>query len=113
MSKVPSDMTEVELVTSYNATRDLSGLDDETIEPVQVRRNVTISVRLSQDKIGLLGELRVVVVAQVVRDAVRPILVVQHPSAHVHVLHHRCNAHVHAGQQQLDPASQPRQEWSQ
>jgi uncharacterized protein (DUF1778 family) len=57
MSRGSSDMTEAELATSYNETRDLSGFDAGTVEPVEVRRNVTISVRFSEDEIGQLREL--------------------------------------------------------
>ena len=56
MSKASKTMTEAELAKRYDETRDLSGFDGGTAEPVEVRRNVTISVRFSDEEIALLRE---------------------------------------------------------
>lgn len=56
MSKASKTMTEAELAKCYDETRDLSGFDGGTAEPVEVRRNVTISVRFSDEEIALLRE---------------------------------------------------------
>jgi predicted DNA binding CopG/RHH family protein len=47
-------MTEAELAEYYNETRDFSDFDESAAEPVEVRRNVTISVRFSQEEIEAL-----------------------------------------------------------
>ena len=41
---------------AYDETRDLSGFDEGLSEPVEVRRNVTISVRFSEDEIAALRD---------------------------------------------------------
>lgn len=46
-----AQMSERELAEYYNRTEDLSGFDEAAAEPVQVRRDVTISVRFSADEI--------------------------------------------------------------
>lgn len=56
MSKASQTMTEAELSKHYDETRDLSGFEDGTVESVEVRRNVTISVRFSDEEIALLRE---------------------------------------------------------
>lgn len=48
------NMTEAELADYYNKTEDVSGFDLSNPEPVTVRRNVTISVRFSEDEIAEL-----------------------------------------------------------
>ena len=54
MSKSTKERTEAELATQYEETRDLSGFEGGSVEPVEVRRNVTISVRFSDEEIALL-----------------------------------------------------------
>ena len=44
-------MSEAELAESYNRTEDLSAFDEGEEIPVKVKRNVTISVRFSEDEI--------------------------------------------------------------
>ena len=46
--------TEGELAEHYDRTRDLSDFDETVAQPVEVRRNVTISVRFSQREIEQL-----------------------------------------------------------
>jgi hypothetical protein len=43
--------TEGQLAEHYDRTRDLSDFDETVAEPVEVRRNVTISVRFSEREI--------------------------------------------------------------
>lgn len=50
------NMTEAELAECYNQTEDISGFDLEHPEPVTIRRNVTISVRFSDEEIAELRE---------------------------------------------------------
>ena len=45
---------EAALADHYNDTGDLTGFDQESPTPVTVRRNVTISVRFSDDEIAEL-----------------------------------------------------------
>jgi len=47
-------MTEAELADCYNETKDISEFDLEHPEPVTIRRNVTISVRFSDEEIAEL-----------------------------------------------------------
>ena len=47
--------SETELAEYYDRTRDTSGFDEASSQPVEVRRNVTISVRFSEDE---MAELR-------------------------------------------------------
>lgn len=47
-------MTEAELAEYYNETEDVSEFDLEHPEPVTIRRNVTISVRFSDEEIAEL-----------------------------------------------------------
>jgi uncharacterized protein (DUF1778 family) len=47
--------TEAELAEHYNETSDVSDFEG-TAEPVEVRRDVTISVRFSEDEIAALRE---------------------------------------------------------
>lgn len=54
MSKPTEATIEAELAKQYEQTRDLSGFEGESAEPVEVRRNVTISVRFSDEEIALL-----------------------------------------------------------
>lgn len=54
MSKSTKERTEAELAKEYEETRDLSGFEDGSVEPVEVRRNVTISVRFSDQEIAVL-----------------------------------------------------------
>lgn len=56
MSKSTRAVTEAELATQYEETRDLSGFEGGSVEPVEVRRSVTISVRFSDEEIALLRE---------------------------------------------------------
>lgn len=46
--------SEADLAEEYNQTHDISGFDEGAAEPVEVRRNVTISVRFSEDEIAEL-----------------------------------------------------------
>lgn len=46
--------SETELADYYNETEDLSGFDQEGPKPVTVRRDVTISMRFSDDEIAEL-----------------------------------------------------------
>lgn len=46
--------TEAELAAHYNETEDLTEFDQENPEPVTVKRNVTISVRFSEEEIAEL-----------------------------------------------------------
>jgi predicted DNA binding CopG/RHH family protein len=54
MSDRTKGMTEAELAEYYDRTRDVSEFDESAEFPVEVRRNVTISVRFSQEEIGAL-----------------------------------------------------------
>lgn len=45
------NMTEAALAEQYNRTRDTAAFDLDHPEPVTVKRNVTISVRFSEDEI--------------------------------------------------------------
>lgn len=54
MSKQHVTRPEVELAKDYDQTRDLTGFDGVPAEPVEVRRNVTISVRFSAEEIEVL-----------------------------------------------------------
>lgn len=47
-------MTEAELVEYYDQTRDVSEFDEGAAYPVEVGRNVTISVRFSDEEISVL-----------------------------------------------------------
>lgn len=47
-------MTEAELAGYYDQTRDVSEFDESAAYPVEVRRNVTISVRFSEEEIATL-----------------------------------------------------------
>lgn len=51
---VTKDMTEAELADYYNRTRDTSDFDGGRELPITVRRNVTISVRFSEEEITAL-----------------------------------------------------------
>ena len=46
---------EAELAEQYNQTHDVSGFESEA-EPIEVRRNVTISVRFSAEEIDTLRQ---------------------------------------------------------
>lgn len=48
------NMTEAELADYYNRTEDVSDFDLSDPEPVTIRRNVTISVRFSEQEIAAL-----------------------------------------------------------
>ncbi|MGH3500405.1 MAG: plasmid mobilization protein [Nocardioidaceae bacterium] len=54
MTNSSKPLTEAELAKHYEETRDLSSFEGGTAEPVEVRRNVTISVRFSDEEIALL-----------------------------------------------------------
>jgi uncharacterized protein (DUF1778 family) len=54
MSEKARDMTEAELASYYDRTHDLSEFEDGDEFPVEIRRNVTISVRFSEEEIALL-----------------------------------------------------------
>lgn len=47
-------MSEAELAEYYDRTHDVSGFDESAEYPVEVRRNVTISVRFSEEEIEAL-----------------------------------------------------------
>ncbi len=47
-------MTEAELADYYDQTHDLSEFDEDDAYPTEVRRNVTISVRFSEEEIARL-----------------------------------------------------------
>lgn len=47
---------EAALAEAYQDSHDLSGFDEDAAEPVEVRRNVTISVRFSDEEIAVLRE---------------------------------------------------------
>ena len=67
-----TNKTEAELATEYNDTHDLSEFDEGDTVPVQVRREVTISVRFSDDEIAELrrrADARGVKVTALIRDA--------------------------------------------
>jgi predicted DNA-binding protein len=53
MSKLGQTTEEAELARAYQNSRDLSAFETDA-EPVEVRRNVTISVRFSDDEIARL-----------------------------------------------------------
>ena len=46
--------SEAEMADRYNETEDLSGFDDDNPLPVTVKRSVTISVRFSEEELGVL-----------------------------------------------------------
>jgi predicted DNA binding CopG/RHH family protein len=54
MSDRTKRMTEAELALYYDQTHDLSEFDESAAYPAEVRRNVTISVRFSEDEIRRL-----------------------------------------------------------
>ena len=54
MSKGTQGMTEREQAAYYNETHDVSEFDEGAAYPVVVRRNVTISVRFSEEEIEAL-----------------------------------------------------------
>lgn len=54
MSDQTRDMTEAELASYYDRTHDLSEFEGGDEFPVEIRRNVTISVRFSEEEIALL-----------------------------------------------------------
>ena len=54
MGKSTKEATEAELAKRYEETRDLSGFEGGSVEPVEVRRNVTISVRFSDEELAVL-----------------------------------------------------------
>jgi len=54
--KMTDKMTEAELAAYYNETEDVSEFDLGHPEPVTIRRNVTISVRFSDEEIAELRE---------------------------------------------------------
>ncbi|HET7386124.1 MAG TPA: hypothetical protein VFJ19_05590 [Nocardioidaceae bacterium] len=54
MSDSTRDTTEAELADYYDRTHDLSEFEGGEEFPVEVRRNVTISVRFSEKEIALL-----------------------------------------------------------
>ena len=70
--KSPESTTGAEIAKEYQTTRDLSGFEGAPTEPVEVRRNVTISVRFSDEEIGLLrarAEAAGTKVTALIRDA--------------------------------------------
>lgn len=65
-------MTEAELAEYYDRTRDLSEFNEDDTVPVEVRRNVTISVRFSDEEIAQLrreADEQGVKVTAYIRDA--------------------------------------------
>lgn len=56
MTKSTRAMTEAELAQQYDETRDLSDFEGGAEEPVEVRRNVTISVRFSDEEMATLRD---------------------------------------------------------
>jgi hypothetical protein len=54
MRKKSGRVSEAVLAKKYDDTRDLSDFDERVAEPVHVRRNVTISVRFSEDEMAML-----------------------------------------------------------
>lgn len=54
MAKSRKPTSEAELAKQYQETRDLSEFEGGIDEPVEVRRNVTISVRFSDEEIAQL-----------------------------------------------------------
>lgn len=54
MRRRKGDMTEAELADYYDQTHDLSEFEGGEEFPVEVRRNVTISVRFSEEEMALL-----------------------------------------------------------
>ncbi len=54
MPESTTAVSEPEEAKAYQETRDLSAFEDGLAEPVEVRRNVTISVRFSEEEIELL-----------------------------------------------------------
>ncbi|GAB7003709.1 hypothetical protein JCM18899A_11800 [Nocardioides sp. AN3] len=54
MADPTAGMTEAELADYYNQTQDVSDFDLGEEVPITVRRNVTISVRFSQEEIAAL-----------------------------------------------------------
>jgi predicted DNA binding CopG/RHH family protein len=51
MNDKTQGMREAELANHYERTRDVSEFDDGAAYPVEVRRNITVSVRFSQEEI--------------------------------------------------------------
>ncbi len=56
MSESTEVTAEAELAKHYERTRNLSGFEGGSAEPVEVRRSVTISVRFSDEEIALLRD---------------------------------------------------------
>ena len=54
MAKSTRAVSEAELARHYDQTRDLSGFEGGAEEQAEVRRNVTISVRFSEEEIATL-----------------------------------------------------------
>lgn len=54
MTKATRAMSEAELAQHYDETRDLTDFEGGVEEPVEVRRNVTISVRFSDEEMATL-----------------------------------------------------------
>lgn len=54
MPETKNQRDEAAVAAEYDKTRDLSGFEGGDDEKIQVRRNVTISVRFSQEEINLL-----------------------------------------------------------
>ncbi|HEX2177662.1 MAG TPA: CopG family antitoxin [Nocardioidaceae bacterium] len=54
MSDKTKGMTEAELADYYDQTHDVSEFDEDGAYPTEVRRNVTISVRFSEEEIARL-----------------------------------------------------------
>ena len=51
MSDKTKGMTEAQLADYYDQTHDVSEFDEDAVYPSEVRRNVTISVRFSEEEI--------------------------------------------------------------
>ena len=54
MSKSTRVVREAEVAKQYQETRNLLGFEGGSVEPIEVRRNVTISVRFSDEEMDLL-----------------------------------------------------------
>lgn len=54
MRESTGDMTEAEMADYYDRTHDLSEFEGGEAFPVEIRRDVTISVRFSEEEIALL-----------------------------------------------------------
>ncbi len=54
MSDKTKQMTEAQLAEYYDQTHDVSEFDEDAAYPTEVRRNVTISVRFSEEEIARL-----------------------------------------------------------